>query len=132
MSLLDEAKEFFSKDIYATEATGIEVLAVDRNYAKCSFKTTPKHLNADGFVMGGAIYTISDLTFAVAANALNPRTVTLNSQISFFAPTMADEIIAEAKCVKDGKTICVYDIEVTDSLGKKIAVSTFTGFRKSK
>ncbi len=132
MNNLTEIQDFFKDDIYATEATGITVDEVEYGRAVCSFKTARHHLNADGCVMGGALYTLCDLAFAAAANFENNRTVTLNSQINFYAPTAANKVYAEAKMLKDGRSVCVYEVNVTDSDGKKIAMATFTGFRKNK
>lgn len=132
MDNLEEIKEYFNNDIFATEATGISIDEAWYGHAKCSFFTDKKHLNAEGVVMGGALYTLCDISFAAAANFQNNPTVTLNSQISFYAPTSASKVSAEAVMLKDGKTVCVYEVTVTDSEGRKIAMATFTGFRKNK
>lgn len=68
MDLLTKVREQFKKDRFATEATGITIEAVDENYAKCQLIVEEKHMNAAGSVMGGALFTLADFTFAVAAN----------------------------------------------------------------
>ena len=45
-------REIFKKDVFATQAAGIEIDEVSIGYAKCSMKVTPGHLNAGGKVMG--------------------------------------------------------------------------------
>lgn len=126
----DDAQKFFANDRFATQVTGIVVLYAEKCASKCMFKTTPEHLNSNGFVMGGALYTLADLAFAVAANTGNPPTVTLNSQMNFLTSTKADEVYAEASCIRDGRHASVYVINITDSDGKKVAYATFTGYRK--
>lgn len=68
MSKLDEARKLFSKDLYATKMSGIEIDEVGDNYAKCSMPLTENHRNAYGGIMGGSIYTLADFAFAVASN----------------------------------------------------------------
>ena len=68
MGNLQEAREIFSKDLYATELSGAEIDEIGQDYAKCSMKLTPQHKNAYGGIMGGAIYTLADFAFAVASN----------------------------------------------------------------
>ena len=127
---LEEAKDFFTGDKFATECADVVINKAEEGYAECSFKVLPKHLNADGFVMGGALYTIADLCFACAANFGEKRTVTLNSQINFFAPSCGKEIFAVAKAKKRGRTVSAYEVEITDDTGKAIAYALFTGYTK--
>jgi len=42
-----------------------------------------------------------------------------------------ERLIAEAKCVKNGRTTCYYTISITDELGTKVAEVTTTGFNKA-
>jgi len=62
---LEEAKEFFKNDLYATNATGIEIVAVGERYSKCVLKLDERHKNAVGHVMGGVMFTLADFVFAV-------------------------------------------------------------------
>lgn len=125
---LKEAKKFFSGDKFAAH-TGIEVIAVDDCYAKCKLTLEKHHLNCYDHVMGGAIYTLADFTFGVAANA---EAVSLTSEINFLSSSKGTELFAEAKVIKDGRSTVFYEINVTDNLGKNIAFVTMTGFRVQK
>ncbi|HNX13874.1 MAG TPA: PaaI family thioesterase [Oscillospiraceae bacterium] len=131
MDLTEKAKEFFKADIYAVETTGIEILEVKPNYAKCRLYISPKHLNAANTVMGGAIFTLADLTFAVAANSCGIMTQSLTSQIAFLSVAKGQILFAEATCVKGGKSTCYFIVDVTDELGTKVASVSATGFRKA-
>lgn len=124
------AIERFSGDLYATKTTGIIIEEVDENYAKCSLSINENHMNAAGFVMGGAIFTLADFTFAVAANSINVLTVSLTSQINYINATKGPVLYAEAKCVTNKKNICFYDIIVSDSKGNLVANASTTGYRK--
>ena len=133
MSRLDEAREMFSKDLYATKLSGITIEEVGENYSKCAMKLTDDHKNAYGGIMGGAIYTLADLAFAVASNFDKPAsTVSLVGTATFLSMTRGSILYAEASLIKDGKTNCFYDVRVYDDLGRDIAVVSFTGAHINK
>ncbi len=128
MGTLDEAREIFSKDRYATVLSGAVIDEIGDDYAKCSMKLTQDHRNAYGGIMGGAIYTLADFAFAVASNyGKDCATVSLTGQANFMAASSGNELIAEAKLLKDGKRNSFFEVTVTDDLGKLIAVVAFTG-----
>lgn len=131
MDYTEKAKEFFKNDIYATETSGIVIEESRENYARCSMKIERIHLNAANYVMGGAIFTLADFTFAVAANMGNDLTVSLSSQIDYLNPTKGPVLYCEAQSIKNGKTICFFKLKVFDDEGLVATIST-SGFRKSK
>ena len=79
---LEAAREFFSGDLYATES-GIRVDWIDSGNAQCSFEITEHHRNAEGGVMGGAIFTLIDFVFAVASTSVHRPTVAQQASVSF-------------------------------------------------
>ncbi len=129
MTDLEEARKFFGEDYYATKVTGIEITEVGDHRAKCSLELTRNHKNAYGGVMGGAIFTLADYTFAVASNFRQPQTVSVTSQINFIGRAKGSRLIAESRLIKDGRTTCLYGIDVTDELGTKVAFVTISGMK---
>ena len=128
MGTLTEAREIFSKDLYATKLTGIVIEEIGDNYAKCSLKLNDNHKNAYGGIMGGAIYTLADFAFAVASNYEKEcATVSLVGQSTFMSATQGSELFAEARLLKDGKRNSFYEVTVTDNLDKIVAIVSFTG-----
>ena len=128
MGTLEEAREMFSKDLYATKLSGAVIEEVGENYAKCSMKLTENHKNAYGGIMGGAIYTLADFAYAVASNFGQPQaSLSLVGQATFISATKGNELFAEARLIKDGRRNCFYEVDVTDDLGKLIALVSFTG-----
>lgn len=125
---LEQTREIFKKDVFATQQTGIEIDAVSVGYSKCSMKITPNHLNAGGKVMGGAIFTLADFALGVAANCERSLSVTLSAQIYFLASTKGSVLYAEARAIRQGGKIGVYEIDVYDDLGVKIAKMTSESF----
>ena len=128
MGNLQEAREIFSKDLYATELSGAEIDEIGQDYAKCSMKLTPQHKNAYGGIMGGAIYTLADFAFAVASNDdKDYATVSVVGTASFMTAPKGSVLYAEARLLKNGKRNCFFEVFVTDDLGTQIAVVSFNG-----
>lgn len=129
MKSLEEAKKYFFNDRFAVSTTGIQIEAVDDNYAKCSLKIEERHLNAADRLMGGAIFTLADFTFAVATNSPDCRIVTTNSTITYLGTAKGSTLYSESKVIKTGKSICTLEISVTDNLDNKIALVVTSGMR---
>lgn len=127
---LQDIKEIFAKDFFATKTCGIRIDHIDEFETVCVLDITPEHLNAAGTVMGGAIFTLADFTFAVASNVGKPLTVSLDSHISFLSATKGEKLIARSRCIKEGRTTCFYRISIEDDLGSQVADVTITGFIK--
>ena len=130
---LDSIKTFFEGDVYALKTTGIVIEEANAGYAVCSMVPGEKHVNADGVVQGGALYTLADFCFAVAANADSlvktgkPRTVTFSANIVYLRPARLNEkLIATAKCVKDGRTAVYYEVNITTEENKDKIICAFT------
>ena len=129
MSDLEEARAFFANDRYASEATGIVIEEVGEHYARCSLKLDGRHLNAVGHVMGGVVYTMADLTFAISTNFCTERpTVTNVAQVSYLNSPEGDTLYSESKLLKDGHRICFYEIRIRDNTGKDIAIVSMNGY----
>lgn len=129
MNELQNAREFFANDLYATEATGIVIEEVGENYARCSLKLERKHQNAVGHVMGGVMFTMADFTFAVSTNRNGNLTVSTVAQISHLASPKGDTLYSESRLLRNGRRTCFYQVDITDNTGALIAVVTFTGTR---
>ena len=127
-------RAFFEKDLFARSA-GITITAARRaeggasSYARCEMEITQNHLNASGFVMGGAIYTLADLTASVASNVGQPVTVSQAGQISYLRAADCRTLIAEAVCPFSGKKTNFSEVTIRDENGTLIAKATFNGFR---
>lgn len=128
MEDLNEIREFFAKDRFATE-NGTVIEAVGKNTATVSMHIKSHHRNAAGTVMGGAIFTLADFAFAVASNHEKIGTVSLNANITFLRASKGDKLIATAECVRDGRTTCYYRVSVTDNTGVLIAEITTSGYK---
>lgn len=128
MDNLMEAKEFFGKDLYAAEATGIEIIAAEPGYAKCSLKIEDKHKNALGQVMGGVFFVMADYAFAIASNFKQPPTVTQTSQIVYLSAVKGKTLYAETEKIREGRKTCFYKVSIYDDTGMLNAYVTTSGY----
>ncbi len=128
---LDAARSFFSGDLYATES-GIRIDELKDGNSACSFEITEHHRNADGGVMEGAIFTLIDFAFAVASTSVHHPTVAQQVSINYLNQPRGKKLTARAECRKDGRTSCVYIVNVTDDTGREIATALMTGFKLQK
>jgi len=131
MKDLNKAREFFAKDIFATETTGIVIEETGDDYSKCSLKIEKKHLAANNQIMGGCIFTLADFAFAVAANEEEHFTATSTSNICYISMAKDDKLIAECRAIKNGRKIAFYQTEVRDGLGNLVATVTASGVHLS-
>ena len=126
MNRLEEARAFFSQDRFATE-NGAVIQEVGETYAVCALTLEPRHRNAMGNVMGGAVFMLGDFAFAVASNFGKRPTVSTTSQITFLRAAKGNSLTARAELVKEGRTAVYYEVSVTDEPGNLVARLTASG-----
>ncbi|MBQ7969261.1 MAG: PaaI family thioesterase [Clostridia bacterium] len=124
---LEEVRKIFEGDRFATE-NGAVIEKIGDHSATCSLVITDLHRNAMGAVMGGTYFMLADFAFAVAANWENMGCVSLHSDISFLGVAKGKKLIANAVCIKDGKSTACYRVDLTDNLGNLTATVTTTGY----
>lgn len=129
MDLTEQMRAQFQNDRFAMR-TGCVIEEARSGYARCGMELTGEHRNAAGAVMGGAVFTLADFCFSVAANTGQPLTVSLTGQISFLSATKGNRLIAEASCTRAGHTVCFFEVLVTDDLGEHVATASFSGYRR--
>ena len=79
--------------------------------------------------MGGFILTVIDFAFATASCNAHRPTVAQQISMNFLNPPKGTRLIAESICRKNGKTSCVYHVNVKDDLGCDVAQAVVTGFK---
>ena len=61
---LEEIRAYFAQDKFAAQAQ-CSIIEAAPNHAICEMPITENHLNANGTVMGGAMFTLADFTMAI-------------------------------------------------------------------
>lgn len=127
---LSEIRELFRNDQFATQACGAVISAAEYGHAICEMEIEPKHHNANGQVMGGAIFTLADFALAIVCNVGETPTVGVSSSIQFMNTARGSKLIAECRVDKSGRSVGFYTVNVTDELGTAVAKMTATCSRK--
>jgi len=125
---IEEAREYFSKDRFATE-NGMVLEELDESHAVCSLKLSDRHRNAYGGVMGGAIFTLADFAFAALSNDRENVTVAQQVSINYLSASKGTKLVARASYRKNGRSSCVVNVDVTDDAGRDVAQFVGTGFK---
>lgn len=124
---LEELRAYFKKDTFAM-AQGIVIESATETGARCSLTLNERQKNALGYAQGGLLYTLADFAFAVAANTAGTPTVTLNSTVHYLKPAAKGKITATASLKSKTRTICVYEVQLTDENATPLALATMTGY----
>lgn len=138
--LADICTRRFADDRFATEVLGIEIRDAYREMdgeevVVCEMTLRPDMMNARGFLMGGALFSLADFTFAVASNldcaAENKplEWVSNESHIHYLRPVSGGTLQATTHCVKKGRNSCLYRIDVTDDAHRIVAAIETSGTR---
>src|ERR1035437_1021627 len=122
---------FFKNDRYAA-LTGIEIIEAKKGYCKAQLKITDKHLNAANVVQGGAIFTLADLAFGVAANSQGQLALAINVNISFLKGISEGTLFATATEFDNPKKLGAYDVIVTNEKDEIIARFNGLVYRRSQ
>lgn len=112
--MVEKLKEFFKKDYFAISLLGIEIEKAEDGYCECTLNKRKELLNANGVMQGGALYTLGDFAFAVAAASSGKMAVTSSITVNYVKPGKGDVFRAYARPVNIGKRIHYYDVEVKD------------------
>lgn len=129
MLTLEEVRQRFKADRFAMDTVGIVIDSAEPGHAVCSLDLEERHMNANNVPMGGAIFTLADFACAVAANGHAERvTVSQNASITFLAPAKGKRLIAEADCVRSGRTIGLYAVDIRDEEETHVAYATINAF----
>ncbi|MGB9201466.1 PaaI family thioesterase [Methanobacterium sp.] len=126
---IEKIKEFFKGDKLA-QYLGIELLDVSRGNAVAKMVIKDEHLNGINTVHGGAIFTLADFTFAVAANSHGRVTVAINVSISFMKAVTSGTLTAVAREVSLNPKIASYTVDICDDEGELIAIFQGLAYRK--
>jgi len=125
------AREVVGKDPMAVHL-GIEVLAVEENFARVALSVRPEYLNALDRAHGITVYALADQALAVAANSAGGSAGVLESKINFLngAPEGA-RLVAEAHPVERKWTIGLWNVEVRQE-GTDTLIATCQGLTYHK
>lgn len=116
-----------------TREMGMEVTEVSEGFAKVEMEVTEACGNPIGSVHGGVIFALADTAGGVAATSRGSFVTTVTGNINYLnAAIGTKKLIAEAREIKAGKNILVYDVKVLDEAGQVIADTRMTYYSLHK
>lgn len=106
--------DFLWRQDAVLRSLGLERLSIKAGQATVAMTVLPSMVNGLGITHGGAIFTLADVTFSLASNSYNDRTVSAHCSISFLRPCrLGDRLVATAtEVVRSGRS-GIYDVRVT-------------------
>ena len=107
---------------------GIVITDVGPGYAKGELTVGPDSINPHGNVHGGALSTLADTVGGNCACARGRSCVTASQSMEFLRPAEGPYITCVATPKKEGHTLSVIQVELSNAEGKLVATGTFTFF----
>ena len=127
---LEAMRQGFEAEPYA-KMMGLELVEVGPGFALVELKLTEDTKNIFGVTHGGAVFSLIDGAFEVAANSHGTVAVALNVNVSYINPsTPGDTLRAEAREVSRSRRISSYHIGVKNEKGDLIATCQAMAYRK--
>ena len=126
---LETMRRFFEGDKFVA-LSGIVIESLTEDEAVVSAEISEKHLNANGCVQGGMLYTLADFAFAVLGNYKHPMTVTQCGHINYLRPGFTKKITATARETERAGHTCISEVIIKGDDNKTLCVCNFNGFVK--
>ncbi len=125
---VEEAVEYFKNDKFAYNS-GMVLEDLGEDFSLCTMELNGGHLNANGGIMGGVMFTLADLAFAALSNNIHRPTVAQQVSINYLAAPKGKTLKARAELIKSGRSSTIIQVKVTDDTDREIALFTGTGFK---
>lgn len=129
---LEQIREYFSHDRFATELLGARVDSFERDPYRSvvSMTVDPElHTNAQGFVMGGAFMALCDFALAVCSNTEQEPGCSVNHTMECISRCKGERLIATCTCLKNGRHLSFYEVVLNDELGTLVGRMSATIMR---
>lgn len=123
----EKIMEYRNKHNRFARKLGIAVESIAPGTARVVKTVGEDDLNPIGWAHGGIYFTMADTAAGSAMASRGFAAVTVNAGYNFFrGAAVGDTLTAEAVEVKSGRTLCVFDVRVTDQRGTLLGTGTFT------
>jgi uncharacterized protein (TIGR00369 family) len=114
------------------ELIGTELSSAKEGRAVVNLRAEERHLNPNGTVHGGVVYTLVDVSMAEALKTMiegDERPVTIEIKVNYLEPGRPGTLTSTAQVRKGGKRLTIVEAEVTqedDSEVVALATGTYT------
>ena len=114
----------------ASKALGMQVTAIAPGRATLTMTVRADMLNGLDICHGGLVTTLADSAFAFACNSYNELTVASGFSVDLVAPAREGDVLtAAAEEVSLAGRTGVYDVNVTNQRGERVAVFRGRSYR---
>jgi acyl-CoA thioesterase len=121
--IAEAVRDAMWRDDRASKALGMQVQAIGPGTSTVTMTVRDDMLNGHDICHGGLITTLADSAFAFACNAYNEVTVASGFDVNLIAAArLGDVLVAEAREVSKAGRTGVYDIDVRNQRGERVAV----------
>ncbi|MCB2185790.1 MAG: hotdog fold thioesterase [Deltaproteobacteria bacterium] len=111
----------------------LEVLDIEPGRALVAMNYTENLTNIFGMLHGGAVFSLLDEAFQLACNAHGEVAVALQLSIHYLAPAEPGaRLLAEVREINATRKTALYEAEVRQDDGKRIASGQALAYRKGK
>lgn len=124
----DKLTRFINRPGLFAYENNMLVTEVRPGYGEGVLEIQPSSSNPQGTVHGGCLYTLADTVAGTAACARGAGCVTVSGTLEFLRPATGKTIRCVATPKKEGKTLSVMQVVLTNDEGKEVATGTFTFF----
>ena len=108
---------------------GLEIQILEEGYGKGRMPYQKTLTNPYGMLHGGSLYSFADIVCGTVACMHGRYVTTVNGSMNFMAPAISTEYVyCEAKEVRCGEHLAVYDVLITAEDGKILDNGSFTFF----
>ena len=129
MKNYDEIRNHFYGTLGFIQLLDMRITELKEGYCKGEMPLRPEILNPLGTVHGGCTFALADTIGGSATLTHGKSVVTVDSNIHYLAPACnTEKLIAEAKEIKYGATIALYEVNVYKDDGTMVATSTQSYF----
>lgn len=118
----DSLLEVFKADPYASYL-GVEFVLVEDGHCVARLPLRQEHLNFNGGVHGGAIFSVADVAFSAASNSFGARAAAISVSVDFLAAAGDTPYLeAEVRQTGRGGRAVHYSMDVRTAAGETVAV----------
>ena len=120
----------FLEEVFPQVNGKIEILNLTESSSSIKLRVTESDLRPGGTVSGPSMFLLADVTFYIAVLAAigkKPLAVTTNCSINFMRKPNPNDLIADARILKKGRSLIVGDVLLRSSLEDlTVAQASFT------
>ena len=119
----------YQKKIPYLQHLRISTDALDRGSARLSMPIEPHLTNSLGTAHGGVIMSLLDVALCTAARTLHPESIgviTIDLSVSFIGGATGARLLAEARVLKDGRSMSFVEGEAKNEDGSLVAKAIAT------